>query len=151
MGGKTILNEVPSEITIAKWRDRFLAWIIDFAVVSSVLGVFYVVSHSTSLDYSWHALDGLAFLGYWSILEYKYGQSLGKRVLDLRITYTDGTPLDLKDVLMNSFGKAFLLPIDVILGLILTNKKRQRIFNKLSDTIVIKLDQKEKNIPYRLD
>jgi len=32
-----------------------------------------------------------------------------------------------------------LLPIDVILGWIFTNNKRQRVFSRISDTIVIKL------------
>ena len=31
------------------------------------------------------------------------------------------------------------MPIDVILGWILTNEKRQRVFNKLGDTVVVKI------------
>jgi hypothetical protein len=42
---------------------------------------------------------------------------------------------------LESFGKAFLLPIDVILGWIFTNDKRQRIFNRASNTVVIKLKE----------
>ena len=51
--------------------------------------------------------------------------------------------MDLKSTAIESFGKAFLLPIDVILGLIFTNNKRQRIFNRISNTIVIKLKKPE--------
>jgi hypothetical protein len=43
-----------------------------------------------------------------------------------------------RNVAMQSFGKAFLLPIDVFFGWIFTNEKRQRLFNRASDTIVIK-------------
>ena len=43
-----------------------------------------------------------------------------------------------KSVAIQSFGKAFLLPIDVFFGWIFTNDKRQRLFNRASDTIVIK-------------
>jgi hypothetical protein len=46
--------------------------------------------------------------------------------------------VDIKDALIESFGKAFLLPIDVIIGWIFTNDKRQRLFNRISNTIVIK-------------
>jgi hypothetical protein len=42
---------------------------------------------------------------------------------------------------LQSFGKAFLLPLDVILGWIFTNDKRQRIFNRASNTIVIKIKE----------
>jgi hypothetical protein len=36
-----------------------------------------------------------------------------------------------------------LLPLDVLLGWILTNDKRQRIFNRVSDSIVVKLREGE--------
>jgi ribosomal protein L14 len=36
-----------------------------------------------------------------------------------------------------------LLPLDVLLGWILTNDKRQRIFNRVSDSIVVMLREAE--------
>ena len=45
--------------------------------------------------------------------------------------------------MVSSFGKSFLLPIDVVLGWILTNEKRQRIFNKLGDTLIVKIKESE--------
>jgi hypothetical protein len=36
-----------------------------------------------------------------------------------------------------------LLSLDVVLGWIFTNNKRQRIFNRISNTIVLKLKPKE--------
>src|SRR5919197_6190212 len=50
------------------------------------------------------------------------------------------------DSITTSVGKAFLLPLDVLLGWIFTNDKRQRIFNRASNTIVIKLAAEEGNI-----
>ena len=55
----------------------------------------------------------------------------------------DGSKADLKGILLGGFGKSFLLPIDVVLGWILTNEKRQRIFNKLGDTVIIKIKDNE--------
>jgi uncharacterized Rmd1/YagE family protein len=54
-----------------------------------------------------------------------------------------GGKIDKKIAVIESFGKAFLLPIDVVLGWIFTNNKRQRIFNRITNTIVIKLKPKE--------
>ena len=91
---------------------------------------------------------------YWIIIEYKTGQSIGKIALRLKITNLKGEKADLKSIVISSFGKSFLLPIDLILGWIFTNKKRQRIFNRLGDTVVIKLDEIEKdmeNISYKMD
>ena len=50
-----------------------------------------------------------------------------------------GNKINVKNAAIESLGKAFLLPIDVILGWIFTNNKRQRIFGRISNTIVIKL------------
>jgi hypothetical protein len=50
-----------------------------------------------------------------------------------------GNRIDVKSAAIESFGKAFLLPIDVILGWIFTNSKRQRVFGRIGNTIVIKL------------
>ena len=53
--------------------------------------------------------------------------------------------------MIGSFGKAFLIPIDVILGLIWANQKRQRIFNKLGDTLVIKIKESNDSTTYIKD
>ena len=79
------------------------------------------------------------FFVYWVILEYKTGQTIGKKILNLKSTNIYGKNPSLKGVLISSFGKSFLLPFDVVLGWILTNEKRQRVFNKLGDTIVVKI------------
>jgi hypothetical protein len=66
-----------------------------------------------------------------------------------------GNRIDIKSAAVESFGKSFLLPIDVILGWIFTNNKRQRIFNRISNSIVIKLKKPqhtlEENIRYTKD
>ena len=81
----------------------------------------------------------LPFFGYWTYLEYTSGQSIGKRLLKIKTVDLSGNRIDIKSAPMETFGKAFLLPIDVILGWMFTNNKRQRIFSRISNTIVIKL------------
>ena len=81
------------------------------------------------------------FFSYWIILEYKTGQTLGKKIFNLKITNVDGNKPDLISIVLSSFGKSFILPLDIILGLIFTNEKRQRIFNKLGRTIIIKIKE----------
>jgi len=63
----------------------------------------------------------------------------------LKVTNINGEKPDLKGVMISSFGKSFLLPIDVVLGWILTNEKRQRVFNKLGDTLIVKIKESEDN------
>jgi uncharacterized RDD family membrane protein YckC len=78
-------------------------------------------------------------LCYWTYFEYTSGQPVGKRVLKIKTVDLSGSKIDVKNAAIESFGKAFLLPIDVILGWIFTNNKRQRVFSRIGNTIVIKL------------
>jgi uncharacterized RDD family membrane protein YckC len=58
--------------------------------------------------------------------------------LKVKTTDINGARADVRNAAIQSFGKSFLLPIDVILGWIFTNEKRQRIFSRAGNTIVIK-------------
>ena len=67
-----------------------------------------------------------------------------------------GNIADVRDVAIQSFGKAFLLPLDVLLGWIFTNNKRQRLLSKAANTIVVKVQENDdtneltdKNVKYR--
>ena len=91
------------------------------------------------------------FLSYWIILEYKTGQTIGKKMFNLKVTNNQGEKPSLMGVVITSFGKSFILPVDMILGLIITNDKRQRIFNKLGDTLIIKIKESDSDFKYIKD
>jgi uncharacterized RDD family membrane protein YckC len=74
------------------------------------------------------------FFVYWIYFESTTGQSLGKMALKIKTTNLAGGKPDIWNVAIQSFGKAFLLPIDVLLGWIFTNDKRQRIFSRAGNT-----------------
>jgi uncharacterized RDD family membrane protein YckC len=90
-----------------------------------------------------YIISSLGFLAYWTYFESTTGQSIGKRLLKIKTTDLGGRKIDTRSAIIESFGKAFLLPLDVVLGWIFTNNKRQRIFNRITNTIVIKLKPKE--------
>ena len=142
---------ISSKIIIAKWTDRFFAWVIDFIIVSIISTLIIFTSFGT-IDYEFEEDDfwaestqyiptSILFFVYWTILEYKTGQTIGKKILNLKVVNIDGEKPDLKGIMISSFGKSFLLPIDVILGWFLTNAKRQRVFNKLGDTLIVKIKE----------
>jgi uncharacterized RDD family membrane protein YckC len=152
------------EIVIAKWSDRFFAWLIDFCIISAIsliviFSVFGTMDYELSEKWIWAETTqfiptSIIFFAYWTILEYKTGQTIGKKILNLKLTNRYGKPPDWKGVMISSFGKAFLLPLDVVLGWIFTNENRQRIFNKIGDTIIIKIkitEENKENIRYKKD
>lgn len=123
---------------IASWSDRLFAWLIDFVIIAVVAG------YGLSLS-----LGGMAFLGggliffiYWTILEYYRGQSVGKIVFNLKVVNKYGKSITIVQSAIQSFGKSFLLPIDVIIGWIFFPRDKQRLFNRVSDTFVIRLSKK---------
>ena len=83
------------------------------------------------------------FFIYWIVLEFLTGQTIGKRVVHIKTTNLFGERPNIINTAIEAFGKSFLLPIDIILGLIFSSKRRQRIFNKVSGTIVLKLKKTE--------
>ena len=158
----------PSELILASWRDRFFAWLIDFIIVTIGIEIlFYAATFPLWFDSNpdrWYrgglsvgfVVRSLIFLAYWTYFESTSGQSLGKRIFHLKTVGITGQTVNIKDALLESFGKSFLLPIDLILGWIFTNDKRQRIFNRVSNTIVVKLgsyaeENSSSNVRYKKD
>jgi uncharacterized RDD family membrane protein YckC len=154
------------QIILANWGDRLLAWIVDFILVSIALAVLFAAITIPIWFFHYddemtaarayqnvqplhYIISSLAFFGYWTYFESTTsGQSIGKRLLKIKtIDISGDSRIDIKTAAIESFGKAFLLPIDVILGLIFTNNKRQRIFNRISNTIVIKLKKNPESRP----
>ncbi len=142
-------SSISSKIVLAKWTDRFLAWLIDFIIISIIstsiiFASFGTIDYEFEEDVFWaessqYIPTSILFFVYWTVLEYKTGQTIGKKILNLKVTNIYGNNPSLKGVMIGSFGKSFLLPIDIVLGWILTNEKRQRVFNKLGDTLVVKI------------
>ena len=138
-----------SKIILAKWKDRFFAWVIDFVIISlistSIVFISFLYINQNFEEFitndGMYIPTSVLFFSYWIILEYKTGQTLGKKIFNLKITNVDGNKPDLISIVLSSFGKSFILPLDIILGLIFTNEKRQRIFNKLGKTIIIKIKE----------
>ena len=83
-------------------------------------------------------IDNVLQFLYFMFMDHYYGQSIGKKVMNLRITKEGGAPLSLVDAAIESFGKVFLLPIDFLVGYFMYRDKNQRLFNYLSDTVVIR-------------
>jgi len=83
--------------------------------------------------------DNLFWFAYFLFMDLTYGQSIGKMVLKIKTTNMNGGPIELSQAAIEAFGKAFLLPLDVILGWVFTNQRNQRIFTYLAKTIVVKI------------
>lgn len=137
---------ISSGLKLAFWGERFVAWLIDVIIIGVIVGILNLFNLFAGLTWpgwpNWvpffNAGSVLYFL-YWMFMEGMYGQSLGKMIMQIKVVRLDGGKIGISMAALESLGKAFLLPLDCILGWILYPKSRQRAFNYLSQTIVIKL------------
>ena len=146
------------EIRIASWERRLGAWLIDIILVgilwdllvglADFAGPFNIFGfgpmHGTFFAHGFVNLgsdDAIALFVYWTLMEGYRGQSLGKMALNLKVTDMRGDEIDFPRAAIESFGKAFLLPLDCLIGWIAMPGSGQRLFNRLSETIVVVINE----------
>ena len=82
---------------------------------------------------------GLLWL-YSTLLEGFNGQSIGKRIMGLKVVRTDGKKMFYDHAAVRNFGKILpLLPFDLLIGWRLKNPTFMRYFDKFAGTTVIDL------------
>jgi len=125
-------------IVLSSWEDRFWAWLIDVLLMGILWHRILIVLKIDALGISGAILLAAILFIYWTVLEGYRGQSLGKMLFDIVVTGPLGESIRFRDAAVESFGKAFLLPVDCLIGWFALRESRQRLFNRISDTIVIK-------------
>ena len=140
-----------TELKLAFWGERFVAWLIDIIILSIIVVPLRILLSNVWPSFAWvqnvptwipfvdFGTGNLIHLLYWMLMDNAYGQSFGKMVMKIKVTKLNGQPIGIQQAALESVGKAFLLPLDCLLGWIFYPRRRQRIFNYLSETIVIKL------------
>jgi len=130
---------LPPPARLADLGDRAIAFIIDHIVVGLVVGLLSLPMGFPRIDLPFIEVSkhSIALFLYWGYLEGVQGRSLGKRLLGLRVVGPSGAPPGLEAGFIQAFGKAFLMPLDLVVGLLAYWDRRQRLFNHLSDTQVV--------------
>lgn len=79
-------------------------------------------------------------LGYFAWFEAHEGRSLGKRALDLRVVRVDGQPMTYRESVIRSLAKLSppILAIDTLVMLLAFAKEKQRVSDRIAETIVIR-------------
>jgi uncharacterized RDD family membrane protein YckC/DNA-binding HxlR family transcriptional regulator len=138
-----------SSLPIAAFRLRALAFLIDLSLTLAI-GILITLPNAVALltrgagifsfDMNIILFVTLTFLWIYStLLEGFAGQSLGKRITALKVVRIDGKRLFYDQAAVRNFGKAFLLPFDLIIGVRLKDERYIRYFDKFAGTTVIDL------------
>ncbi|NYT06296.1 MAG: RDD family protein [Methanomicrobiales archaeon] len=155
------MEEPVRELRLATWEARFWAWLIDIIIVG-LAGTIFVdpltgflrLQHGMFAPFGleWLTGSGMLLWIYWTVLEGRTGQSVGKMVMNIQLTDTEGNPAGYGKAALSNLGKAFLLVLDCLIGWIAMGGARLRLFNRISDTIVVVAGKSEPgNVRYVMD
>ena len=139
--------------TLAGPMSRFLAWLVDFAVV---IGVAYVLNMVVLVAMVISPELAQAFgiilmfmlnIGYGIATEWSWrGQTIGKRAFGLRVVDAEGLRLQFSQVLLRNLLRAVdMLPLCYALGgtVALLSAKGQRLGDLAAGTVVVRIPKIE--------
>jgi uncharacterized RDD family membrane protein YckC len=144
------VSKKSSYLPLASFQRRFFAYLVDLTIILliTVVIMFPQSFHILTTNVLSPDLSAVIFITvglfwvYSTLLEGFNGQTLGKRLLGLKAVKTDGKNLSYDHAAIRNFGKAFLIPFDIIIGLQLKNPEFIRYFDKFAGTTVINLRTK---------
>ncbi len=136
----------------ASVTNRSIAFFIDISVTFIVFMLPTIVTdvflarlvNGISLDFNIFLFLVLLWM-YLTLLEGFSGQSLGKLAMRLKVVRVDGKPMSYDNAAIRNLGKCFLLPLDLLAGNLLKNKRFLRYFDKIAGTLVIDLQSSRQN------
>jgi uncharacterized RDD family membrane protein YckC/DNA-binding transcriptional ArsR family regulator len=133
-----------TSLPLANFKKRTVAFLIDlgiaFAIFMAVPNAFSSITPGAGIFPNFSIILFLLLLWmYLTLLEGFAGQTLGKRIVGLKVVATGGKRVFYDHAAVRNFGVAFLLPVDLLIGLRLRDKRYIRYFDKFSGTTVIDL------------
>jgi uncharacterized RDD family membrane protein YckC len=138
------VNKKVSQLPLAPFQRRAYAFLIDLSLMVLITiiltlpeALFLYAGNVFSLNLLLISL-GLTWI-YSTLLEGFNGQTLGKRVVRLKVVRIDGKKIAYDHAAVRNFGKAFLLPFDLAVGYSRKDPRYIRYFDKFAGTTVVDL------------
>jgi uncharacterized RDD family membrane protein YckC len=153
-----VFEPTGEKLVVADGWSRFWAWLIDVFIVGAIANALTVMFFFGLDDWSLWSTGPFftsftptavfSFL-YFLFMETYYGQTLGKMILNVEVVSaeTGGRPTP-GQVALSAVGKAFLLPLDVILGWFVKEEDQipdleQRATQKWAGIVVVRQQQQK--------
>lgn len=146
---QTINMPATSQPRYAGFGIRFVAALIDailVSVVSSILGSVLGIAKTTTIDgvttYS-NPLNSFLPIIYMVIADVKYGTTIGKKLLKLRVQHeTTGANLTVGEAILREFVGRLVSIIPLFLGYfwVIFDQKKQGWHDKIGKSVVVYTD-----------
>jgi len=138
------------------WK-RFLAYLIDLIIVDLVVTLpfrSYLDKFSSNFDFLFMPMENklyfislfvvFALVLYFSILEFKTGQTLGKMIFNIYTVSLLKKPMTFSQALLRNITKSFPIVLLVDVAYMFFKRGNQRLFEVFSGTMVV-----EKELVFR--
>jgi uncharacterized RDD family membrane protein YckC len=134
-----------AHLPYASFKDRSLAFLFDAGlmlaitlILASAEVVPFLMGGTFTITVGTIPFVALGLLYVYStLLEGFNGQTIGKRLVGLKVVRMDGKKLSYEHAAVRNFGKAFLLPVDLLVEI--KEENILRYFDKFAGTTVINL------------
>ena len=93
-------------------------------------------SSASNIIFGYATVVPFRFL-YWVYYEWKRGQTIGKKMMQVKTVKTDGSDQDLMSIIILTGCKTSLIPFDVLFGVLFFRGKKERVSNRFTNTIVV--------------
>lgn len=137
--------ETKSSSYVAKLSKRALAFAIDMAVTFTILISVALIAEVFVLftgQFLFHQNFFVFLVMLWvysTLLEGYGGQTIGKYLVVIKAVSITSKKLGYDAAAVRNFGKCFLLPVDLLIGRRLDDKRFVRYFDKYAGTTVIRM------------
>lgn len=129
-------KKVKSAIRLLNFIIDSIAFLIVFAILGFIIGLFYNTDNQVIIQLAGYVLLAVAFFGYYIFMEYKYQKTIGKLITKTKVMRADGEKAQLGDIIARTFCR--LIPFDRLSFIFTSNGFHDR----LSNTTLIKDDKK---------
>lgn len=137
---------VSSGVVYVGFVPRLLALLVDMLIIfvwSFILGfivAMVVGPDNKSAMEMVNLINNFVVLAYYIYFTYKYGATLGKKVMKIKIVREDGQPMTILTVILREVVGKFVSSVLLCLGYfwVMWDKKKQGWHDKIAKTIVIK-------------
>jgi len=138
------------------WLRRLIAGIIDSIIMwiaTQIIALFIalpVLLYGGPFNLgSFELLQGLLFFLYAAFLESTWGSTIGKQIMNLKVTTTDGRAPTIDRTLIRDVSKIhpLLLLIDTLVGMATVGDAHQKISDRFAGTTVTSTIQRSMILP----
>jgi uncharacterized RDD family membrane protein YckC len=133
-----ILNE---SVLQQHWTKRAIAILIDSLIVGIITAILEFLTDVTGI-FNWMSLPfmmGLIYVLYFAVMESIYGYTMGKKIVNLKVTRTNGKKPSLRNAFIRNISKIhfLILLLDTLAGFFTSKDNHQRYIDQIANTTVV--------------